>query len=148
VRKTCSVQALQQFMESDEVLSDSFLWSKEQPHRVSMFTGFVKSVRKMAGAEPRIPTPSQVESGSGQMEHDLVRQIAEIRVNRKALHENADTVRATPGIAVSLEEHFQVCQSSWRPPATLAHYYSDRQLLWSFSDAREDPKRNVLLLCT
>lgn len=91
--QTCSVQALQQFMESDEVLSDSFLWSKEQPHRVSMFTGFVRSVRKMAGAEPRIPTPSQVESGSGQMEHDLVRQMAEIRVNRKALHENADAVR-------------------------------------------------------
>jgi hypothetical protein len=81
-------------MESTEVLRDSVLWSAEQPHRTGVVTGLVRSVRKLAGAEPRIPTPSQVESGGGKSEHDLVRQMAELRVNRKALHEHADEARA------------------------------------------------------
>ena len=86
------VQAVKQFMESEEMLKDSTSWSKAQPRRVSVFTGLLKSVKKMAGAESRIPTPSQVESGDGRSEHDLVRQMAEIYVNRKALHATQDPV--------------------------------------------------------
>lgn len=88
------VQAVKQFMESEEVLSSSVGWSSARPHRTSVFTGLLKSVKKLAGAEPRIPTPSQVESGSGQSEHDLVRQMAEIYISRKALHDNPDPVRS------------------------------------------------------
>ena len=79
-------------MESGENLRDSALWSQEQPRRVSVVTGLVKSVRKLAGAEPRIPTPSQIEHGGGKSERDLVQQMAELRVNRKHLHEGGDDV--------------------------------------------------------
>ena len=75
------------------MLRDSVMWSAEQPRRVGVLTGFVKSVRKMTGVEPRIPTPSQVESGGGKTERDLVQQMAEIRVNRRALHDSSDPVR-------------------------------------------------------
>jgi hypothetical protein len=79
-------------MESDEVLRESADWSREQLKQVSVLTGLVTSVKKMTGLVPRIPTPSQVMHGSGKTEHDLVRQMAELRVSRRALHDHADEV--------------------------------------------------------
>jgi hypothetical protein len=87
------VQAVKQFMESTEVLSHSAVWAAEQPHRTSYMGGFVRSVKKLVGSEPRIPTPSQVEAGGGKTEHDLVQQMAEMRINRKSLKDGADNVR-------------------------------------------------------
>lgn len=79
-------------MESSEVLRDSAMWAREQVKQVGVVGGFLTSVKKMTGAVPRIPTPSQVLQGSGQSEHDLVRQMAEMRVNRRSLQNHADPV--------------------------------------------------------
>jgi hypothetical protein len=69
------------------------MWAAEQPHRTSYMGGFVRSVKKLVGSEPRIPTPSQVEAGGGKSEHDLVQQMAEMRINRMSLKDAADNVR-------------------------------------------------------
>ena len=87
------MQMLRQFMESSEVLRDSSDWTKEQLKKPGLVTGFFTSVKKLAGAVPRLPTPSQVMQGSGKSEHDLMRQMAEMRVSRRALHDHADVVR-------------------------------------------------------
>lgn len=79
-------------MESSEVLRDSAMWAREQVKQVGVVGGLLNSVKKMTGAVPRIPTPSQVLQGSGQSEHDLVRQMAEMRVNRRSLQNHADPV--------------------------------------------------------
>lgn len=89
-------------MESEEVLSASTVWAAEQPHRTTVVTGFVKSMKKLVGSEPRIPTPSQVEAGGGKTEHDVVQQMAEMRISRKALHEGADSVRARARLATGV----------------------------------------------
>jgi hypothetical protein len=87
------MQMLKQFMEASEVLRASSDWSKEQIKKPGLVTGLFTSVKKLAGAVPRLPTPSQVMQGSGKSEHDLVRQMAEMRVSRRALHDHADAVR-------------------------------------------------------
>lgn len=82
-------------MESSEILRDSAMWAKEQVKHVGVVKGLLTSVKKMTGAVPRIPTPSQVLQGSGKSENDLVRQMAEMRVNRRSLQNHADPVRPT-----------------------------------------------------
>lgn len=86
-------------MESSEVLRDSALWARDQVKQVGVMGGLLTSVKKMTGAVPRIPTPSQVLQGSGQSEHDLVRQMAEMRVNRRSLQNHADPVRPVSACA-------------------------------------------------
>ena len=103
------MQVLQQFMEVTEVLRASADWTREQPYKAGRMSGFVQSVKKMAGVEARIPTPSQVESGTGKALHDFVRQVAELQVNRKKLHDSASEALCCCCACVGWRRGWRVC---------------------------------------